>query len=126
MNINEKGFTLVELLAVVLILTLLVLLVWPNISNSVNNKKDDIDNLTLNIIEDATKLYISDNKNYFSKVDGNVYCIALKKLINQDYLKNNIEYDGEDISDIKTMKVFYEDGFNYVLVDNIDCTEVIQ
>ena len=109
MNINEKGFTLVELLAVVLILTLLVLLVWPNISNSVNNKKDDIDNLTLNIIEDATKLYISDNKNYFSKVDGNVYCIALKKLINQDYLKNNIEYDGEDISDIKTMKVFYED-----------------
>ena len=125
MKVNNKGFTLVELLTVVLILTLLVLLVWPNISNSVDNKKSDIDNLTLNIIEEATKLYISDNKDGFPEVEGNTYCVPLKQLINQDYLKDNIEYSKEDISDIKTMKVFYDDGFNYVLVDNNDCTKIL-
>lgn len=58
---NKKGFTLVEIMAVILLIGLLLVLVVPNVINQVGNKKDVLDDLTKNIIYSATKLYIEQN-----------------------------------------------------------------
>ena len=57
----KKGFTLVEVLAVITILGILSLITVPIISNSVEKSKQKLFKETIYGIIDATKLYIADN-----------------------------------------------------------------
>ena len=70
---NKKGFTLVELLAVIAILALLVIIALPNVLSMFNNAKKDLF-LTeaKNVFKESTKKYISDNMHNSNK--GNIYC----------------------------------------------------
>ena len=48
MNVNmKKGFTLIEILAVVTIIGLIFVIALPKIINSLNSKKSDIDNTNI-------------------------------------------------------------------------------
>ncbi len=123
---NNKGFTLIEVLAVVIILSLLTLLVFPNITNSVRNFGSKTDDLTLNMIEKAASLYVDDNQKSFMKSSENIYCVPLTKLVEENYLKEGIEYNNKDITNTKVLKVTYDSGFNYELVDKKDCERVIK
>ena len=59
---NKKGFTLVELLAVIAILAILVLVAVPNVLIMFNKaKKDSFLNDARNIYKEVTKKYISEN-----------------------------------------------------------------
>lgn len=118
---KRNGFTLVELLVVIILIAAIVLLVLPNITNSVKNYSADVDKTTFNIIKEATKLYISDNENLYPKRSDSTYCISLNKLIEEDYLKNTIQYNNQNITNTKVIKVTYENGFNYELVNKNDC-----
>ena len=66
---NKKGFTLMELLGVVIILTALTFLVLPNITNSLKSHEEKTNEATLDLIKTATKLHIADNKKYYKKMD---------------------------------------------------------
>lgn len=118
---KKNGFTLVELLVVIILIAAIVLLALPNITNSVKNYSINVDKTTFNIIKEATKLYISDNENLFEKRSENTYCITLNELIEKDYLKNTIQYNNQDITNTKVMKVTYDNGFNYELVNKEAC-----
>ena len=83
---KNKGFTLVELTGVVIILALVSLLGYSYITNAVSSKKDDFSEAFNKIIIDATNIYIGYNPNNYSKVDGNVYCIKLSELIDYEIL----------------------------------------
>ena len=117
----KKGFTLIELLVVIILIAAIVLLAIPKITNSVKNYNTNVDKTTLNIIKEATKLYISDNESLYPKGSQNTYCISLNELIEKDYLKNTIQYNNQDITNTKVMKVTYDNGFNYELVNKKDC-----
>jgi len=123
---KNRGFTLIELLVVIILIAAIVLLVLPNITNSVNNYNINVDKTTLNIIKQATNLYISDNTNSFMKRSENTYCISLNELIEKNYLKNTIQYNDQDITNVKVVKVTYENGFNYELVNKTSCKKVIK
>ena len=58
---KKNGFTLIEILAVVTIIGLIFILVLPKITNSLKNKKGDVDRTTTNLVLSATKLYVSDH-----------------------------------------------------------------
>ena len=70
---NKKGFTLVELLAVIAILALLVIIALPNVLSMFNNAKKDLF-LTeaKNVFKESAKKYISDNMH--NSNEGNIYC----------------------------------------------------
>ena len=121
---NKKGFTLVELLAVVAILSLILLFTLPNITNSVKNYSSKVDETTKLLIFNATSLYVGENSKYFKEVNENKYCVTLRELINKGYLKNNIEYSGKDITDKLSIQIKYNEGFEYELVDNSSCITV--
>ena len=57
----KKGFTLIEILAVVTIIGLIFILVIPKITTSLKNKKRDVDITTNNLIITAAKNYVNDN-----------------------------------------------------------------
>lgn len=62
MNLNNKGFTLIEVLAVVVILSILVTIMVPNVNQFIiKNKKDNYENLKEGILQSA-KIYLSDNR----------------------------------------------------------------
>ena len=122
----KKGFTLIELLVVIILIAAIVLLALPQITNSVKNYNANVDKTTFNIIKEATKLYVNDNTNSFMKRSENTYCVSLNTLIEEEYLKNTIEYNNQDITNTKVMKVTYDNGFNYELVNKNDCERVVK
>ena len=67
MNKRNNAFTLIEILAVVTIIGLIFILVIPRITNSLKNKKGDVDSTTNNIVITATKLYVQEHSSKFDK-----------------------------------------------------------
>ena len=81
----KKGFTLVELMAVILLIGLLAVFAIPAIVNQINKKGEEIDKVTEEIIFSATELYIEHKD--INIESGKSYCeITLQHLINDDYL----------------------------------------
>ena len=72
-KLNNKGFTLVEILAVIVILGILTAITIPTVTTIIEkNTQDNIKNLEKTIIS-AAKMYISDNR-YEIKLDSNTTC----------------------------------------------------
>lgn len=61
-KLNNKGFTLVEVLAVVVILSVLATIMVPTVSHIINqNKENNYKNIEKSILN-AAKMYVSDNR----------------------------------------------------------------
>lgn len=120
---NKRGFTLIEILAVVMLISLIFILVIPKITNSLKKKKSDIDITTTNLVLSAAKLYVQDNSSKFEKTDGNVSCIPLNILVRKGYLESSVKNVTDDIyiTNTKSIKITYNDKFIYELVDKKEC-----
>ena len=63
MKLNNKGFTLVELLAVIVILLAISMVAIPNITASLEKNKNRLSESQKKIIVSSAELFISENKN---------------------------------------------------------------
>ena len=122
----KKGFTLIEILAVVTIIGLIFVIALPKIINSLNSKKNDIDNTTNNMIISAAKMYVNDHNTKFDKIEGSVYCLPLTTLEKEEYLDSKVKNvtDDKDITNIKSVKISYDNTFHYEIVNKKDCIVV--
>ena len=99
---NNKGFTLTELVAVLVILVLLMTMAYPNVANLANTAKSNYDNATKIIIRSAASMYVNNNK---EKVDEKIqsdgeYCVPIGSLIAYEYLDSEIhDSEGKKIPD---------------------------
>lgn len=122
----NKGYTLVELLGVVIILILLTALVLPNVINSIKGSSKNNDDLMEDIIISAAKIYMSDNFQDMHVDNGFTYCIPLTKLVENDYLKTPIKYNNiDDITGIKAVKITYINSYSYSIVDKAVCSYIV-
>ena len=120
----KKGFTLVELLSVIIILGLLTIIAIPSIIGILNNEKENISDSMKNVIINASSLYIEDNSGVYPKVNNNVYCIKLESLVNDNRLSKPLKdpVTNKEIDLNKYVKVsIINDLYNYDIVDI--CTE---
>ena len=88
---NKKGFTLAELLGVIVIIGLLLLLIIPLIINGVKSKEDDVEQTQNNIIFDAVDEYLDLDKDKYPNIPGNIYCITLNELIESGKLVDPVK-----------------------------------
>ena len=118
---NKKGFTLIELVAIILIISLLVIIVLPKITNSVNNFSPKTDKLMMKMIEEAAKLYVEDNINSLEENENGYYCVPLTELVDKEYLKSGIEISGKDVIKTQTMKITQDNEYKIEFVENNEC-----
>ena len=83
---KKRGFTLVELLAVLVLIAAISLVVFPSIINYINSTKGDISKATKELIISSTKLYVSDNAKTFPQHEGYSYCTTLETLADKNYI----------------------------------------
>lgn len=93
MKLNNKGFTLIEVLLVVAILSVLALIMIPTVGGLIEqNRSDNFNNLKNSIIS-AAKLHVSDNRYSLgiSCHDGNPsFNITLRELVDEGSLSENV------------------------------------
>ena len=63
MKLNKKGFTLMELLAVIVIMAIIFAVAVPSISSSIERSKQKQKNAKIEVIEAAGEVYLSAHKN---------------------------------------------------------------
>ena len=97
---NKKGFTLVELLAVMTLLLIITMLAYPNFAKLSTKVKNKFDYSTKLLIESAAKIYVNNNQ---TEIDNGLktsspYCLPVGKIAAYDYLDTPIKNsDGNDM-----------------------------
>lgn len=106
MKLNNKGFTLVELLGVIIILMAILYLAIPSLTSSVERSKRKQFEQKKELIISAGELYISDIKTTKRKCR-----ITLDKLKNEDYLSGiTIINPFNDKEEIKGEVIYNKDS----------------
>lgn len=92
MNKNN-GFTLTELVVVLVLISIIMLIAYPNFSNLTDKTKAKYDNSTKLIIKNAAKLYVNNNTEEVNEYlnNNNVMCIPIGKLIAYEYLDSDFK-----------------------------------
>ena len=121
----NKGFTLAEVLGVIVLLSLLAAISFSGITNRLNNSKQEISEAQETLILNSAELYVNENRLIYEKKAGNVYCILVESLIEQEYLSSPIlDISGEEIDYKTKVKVVYlNDKFQFTYNPD-ECTEV--
>ena len=92
MKLNNKGFTLVELLAVIVILLAISMIAIPNITASLEKNKNRLSDSQKKIIVSSVELFISENKNslgYYSNFMSGSCCLSTNTLKDNGYITDD-------------------------------------
>lgn len=127
---KKRGFTLVEMLAVVIILGVILLVAIPQIQNQLANKKESVHEATLEMIYNATEDFTSADPSTFQKVyndeaDRSAYCITLQDLVDAGKLEAPIKNykNGKELNlsyIVKAVTNQYNE-FEYTFIESTDC-----
>lgn len=125
----KKGFTLAELLGVLVILAILAIVTFPPIIRRIKTTKEDINSATKSYIYNSAKLYVEDNEDTYKLKSGDTYCITLQTLANKGYLKEMKDVEsGEEIelNRVVKLQIGSDSKITYDLVKAKNCVEQIQ
>lgn len=106
---NEKGFTLVELLAVIVILGIILAITIPSVGGIISNAKKDTHDANMGLFENAARLY------YVSGNSANE--VSLNKLEEEGYLEEIPENPTTDSLYDSSKKVKNTDGKDFTYED---------
>ena len=127
MNKN-KGFTLIELIAVITLIAVLSLLVVPTIIGLVNENKPKISSATKELIYSATGAYLDANQTEYKKISGAVYCPTINNLIDSGFLNENLtdiedgtNYGSDEKKNLVIKSEYNGYKYKYSIVQSADC-----
>ena len=113
----KKGFTLLEMLAVIVVISILSLIILPNITEQFADKKEEISKVSQKIILSAAELYANET--------GNIYqTITINDLVEAGKLEQPIidQKTGKEIS--LTKEISIDASGNACIVGIDDCDRI--
>ena len=114
---KRNGFTIVELMAVIIIISLIALLTFPNIINQIKKTKKSNNKMMEDVVIEQAKKYVNDNKEDLLEDE---YCLSISTLIDNDYIKEDI-VNINDIKDNKVVHITLDNNNSYEVVDKNKC-----
>lgn len=106
-RLNKKGFTLVELLVVIVILGVIMSIAIPSITSSIERSKDKQKTQVIKLIESAGELYVDRHKNTVKQGQITLDKLISDGLITKEEMKDPfnekrtlcgyLSYDGTNI-----------------------------
>lgn len=110
---NNKGFTLIELMAVIIILAIIGLIVFPSAIESINNSKEKLYKEQVKRILDAADSWASSHDNILPSNDESIYITieTLQKagLLKKDDVKNPLS--GQENMSQKIV-IYFDNEYN--------------
>lgn len=109
---NKKGFTLVELLGVLIIMSIVLIVVITPIMGQIRNNSKKLDDAALKILYASTDNYLDGKAYLYPKNDGMIYYVPIGQLIDSDNLESNYlsSYSKEVLSRDNVIKVIVDNG----------------
>lgn len=127
---NKKGFTLVEILSVIVILTIVMILIVPSVRDALTNGKNKINEISKKQINDSVKIIV-DEVIYCNMTDitknalGEMTCNNAKtKLINGvdiDVSKLDLDDKSSKCSGTINVKIDSETYDETIIMTNVTC-----
>ena len=111
---NKKGFTLIELIAVIVILALISLIVFPTVNSIIKNSKEKAYNVQIDEIINAAKNYLTDNPTCIPEMgssttfsgtcegvkyngDYTIAYVSIDVLLEKGYISTEDKLDGKEV-----------------------------
>ena len=109
---KNKGFTLVEMLGIIVILLLISLFAFPSLNKMLKNESNMEEETFLKIIRNASEIYVETNYNQFEFKEKKINYIPITNLTEETYID-------ETLVNPKTKeKVIKEHGYIEVIKNN--------
>ena len=120
----KRGFTLVEMIGAIVILSIIALITYPIIRNSFNQSKANLSDEQIASLEEVTRIWATKNSDELSEVTPRYVTIEELKLSGLVENKTIVSVDSDD--EIKgCIKIYYENNkYNYkygVYSDIVNC-----
>ncbi|HHT38411.1 MAG TPA: type II secretion system protein [Mollicutes bacterium] len=89
---KNKGFTMVELLSVIIILGIILSMVTIGVNSYLNKSQEASFNTLVESIKASTELYLADNSYKYPELEtpGSVFEIELKELVEKNYITSKL------------------------------------
>lgn len=122
----KKGFTLVELLAIIIILGIIAVITVPIINRTIVNAKDKLYEEQVSQIQSAAKKWGSSEIDILNSAPGNVYFLSISELQDSGYLESSDILDPRNKEKMDgCIVVKYDNEYNqYTYKYNINTCEV--
>ena len=86
----KKGFTLIEVISVIVILGIIGLIAVPIANNITKSSKQKLYHEQIDRVKDACRNFVLENDDYVpSEIEGNIETIDVQKLIDEGYLNES-------------------------------------
>ena len=124
--LNKKAFTLIEILAVIVIIALILVLVTPNILANLSKARGKVSDATEKVIEEATNIYLDENPDTYPENEGDIYCVTVDTLMGAGKLVNPLTdaRTGKEINGSTSVRVtITKGGREYELVTDGTCNQ---
>ena len=123
---KKNGFTLIEILAVVVLLAGISLIALPLIINRANQSKSSLSDISKKLIYEAAYTYIDKNQTKYPFKEGRRYCVKLQTLVDYGYLKEPVQdiKTGESIDLKKQVEISFDTLVDIEYAVKDICTEI--
>ena len=88
---NNIGFTLLELLGVIVVLAVIAVIVYPSIEKNLKDTREDLYNTQIQMIENALEQWALVNRDELPTGDGEYVTVTLKQLVDEGFVDADIE-----------------------------------